>query len=149
MKIEVKDEVLKEYQISKEFSLKLEDGTELTVNKWERVNSWEYDNDLDWKFDDKSKKIFDKFSEEQQEEIYKFIGNLKLQGDKKNSISEKNYQAIATAIWRSGFIKDKNKIRRQAKADILRLTAICLATELKQDDPNFNREKFMEACRLE
>lgn len=76
MKIEIKDEILKGYRISKDFVLELEDGTELTVNKYAFEDDIETDNDYD--FDDKSKEIFDKLPEEQQDEITDFINAIKL-----------------------------------------------------------------------
>lgn len=76
MKIEIKDEILKGYRISKDFVLELEDGTELTVNKYVFEDDIETDNDYD--FDDKSKEIFDKLPEEQQDEITDFINAIKL-----------------------------------------------------------------------
>jgi len=61
-------------------------------------------------------------------------------------MTKKDYVLIATAIWRAGFIKDKNKTRQQAKSDALRLAAINLAADLKQDNPRFDRSVFMEKC---
>jgi len=63
-------------------------------------------------------------------------------------MTKKDYKLIATAIWRAGYLEDKNKIRQQAKMDARRLIAINIATDLKQDNPRFNRDKFMEACGL-
>lgn len=31
------------------------------------------------------------------------------------SMSKKDYQAIASAIWRSNFIEDKNKVKQEAR----------------------------------
>jgi len=63
-------------------------------------------------------------------------------------MTKKDYELIATSIWRAGFIEDKNKIRQKAKEDIRRLIAINIATDLKHDNPDFNREKFMAECYL-
>lgn len=76
MKIEIKDEILKGYRISKDFVLELEDGTELIVNKYAYEDNIETNSDYD--FDDKSKEIFDKLPEEQQDEITDFINEIKL-----------------------------------------------------------------------
>ena len=61
-------------------------------------------------------------------------------------MTKKDYELIAGAIWRSGFIKDKNKIRQEAKERVRHLIAIDLSSSLANDNPRFNREKFMSAC---
>lgn len=61
-------------------------------------------------------------------------------------MTKKDYVLIATSIWRSGYIPDKNKVRQQAKEGMRRLIAIDLATSLKGENPRFDRVKFMEAC---
>lgn len=63
-------------------------------------------------------------------------------------MNQKEYELIARSIWRSGFIKDKNKIRQKAKEDMRRLIAIDLAASMAHEYKSFDREKFMEACRL-
>jgi len=61
-------------------------------------------------------------------------------------MTKQDYELIATAIWRAGFIKDKNKIRQEAKEDLKRLIVINLAVELKKDNPSFDNLKFSIAC---
>lgn len=61
-------------------------------------------------------------------------------------MTKKDYILIATSIWRSGYLTDRNKIRQEAKEKMRRLIAIDLASELKNDNPKFDREKFMETC---
>jgi hypothetical protein len=63
-------------------------------------------------------------------------------------MTKKDYIIIARSIWRSGFIQDKNQVRQKAKEDMRRLIAIDLASEMAQDNPRFDRVKFMEACRV-
>lgn len=63
-------------------------------------------------------------------------------------MTKKDYIIIARSIWRSGYIKDKNKVRQEAKESMRRLIAIDLATEMKQDNIRFDRARFMEACGL-
>lgn len=63
-------------------------------------------------------------------------------------MTKKDHIRIARSIWRSGFVQDKNKVRQEAKESMRRLIAIDLATELQQDNPLFDRDRFMEACRL-
>lgn len=46
-------------------------------------------------------------------------------------------EAISTAIWRAGFVKDGNKVRQQAKESALRLAAINIAVELGIDVDDF------------
>lgn len=55
---------------------------------------------------------------------------------------------IAESIWRSGFIKDKNKVRQQAKEDMRRLIANDLAGSLKNENKNFNKDKFLSNCGI-
>ena len=63
-------------------------------------------------------------------------------------MTKKDYIIIAKSVWRSGFIKDKDKNRQKAKEDTRRLIAIDLSSELKDDNPRFDREKFLTACGL-
>jgi len=63
-------------------------------------------------------------------------------------MTKKDYELIATAVWRAGFITDKNKVREQAKKDRARLIAINLATDLKRDNERFDEDRFMSACGL-
>ena len=63
-------------------------------------------------------------------------------------MTKKDYIIIASAIWRSGMIKDKNKVRQQAREDMRRLIAHDLCGELKGDNPRFDADKFLEACNV-
>ena len=63
-------------------------------------------------------------------------------------MTKKDYIIIASAIWRSGMIKDKNKVRQQAREDMRRLIAHGLCGELKGDNPRFDADKFLEACNV-
>lgn len=63
-------------------------------------------------------------------------------------MTKKDYELIAMSIWRSGFIIDKNKVRQQAKQDIRRLIMNDLIAGLKNDNPNFDADKFMKACGI-
>jgi hypothetical protein len=62
-------------------------------------------------------------------------------------MNKQDYKIIAGAIWRSGFIKDKNKIKQQAKSDMQRLIVSNFIGEFKNND-DFNEEKFLQACGL-
>ena len=62
-------------------------------------------------------------------------------------MTKKDYNIIASAIWRSGYMRDMNKIRREAKEAMRSLIISNLISELKQDNPKFDAEKFTLACR--
>ena len=64
-------------------------------------------------------------------------------------MTKKDYVLIAMSIWRSGYTKDKNQVRNTAKENMRRLIAIDLASSLQNDNPLFNRQKFIEACGVE
>ncbi len=61
-------------------------------------------------------------------------------------MTKKDYELIAQSIWRSGYIKDKNKVRQQAKEEMRRLIAYDLASSLSNENPRFDRSEFYEAC---
>ena len=61
-------------------------------------------------------------------------------------MSKKDYNLIATAIWRAGVIGDKNQVRQQAKTDARRLIVNNLIADLKKENPRFDSEEFMKAC---
>lgn len=63
-------------------------------------------------------------------------------------MTNKEYNAITTAIWRSCFIKDKNKIRQAAKTSQAKSIAIGIAAELKQYNPKIDVDKFVKDCYL-
>ena len=63
-------------------------------------------------------------------------------------MTRKDYKLIAAALWRAGYLEDKNKIRQKAREDMRRLIAINLATDLKEENPRFDRSRFMEAAGL-
>jgi hypothetical protein len=70
-----------------------------------------------------------------------------LKNDKKN-MTQKDYERVSKAIWRAGFIKDKNKVRQQAKTEITRLIVSNLIGEFKEQNTQFNEEEFLKECRL-
>lgn len=57
-----------------------------------------------------------------------------------------NYEFISSAIWRSGYIKDKNKLRQEAKESITRLIVFNLVSELQRIDKDFDAETFKNNC---
>lgn len=57
----------------------------------------------------------------------------------------KDYKLIAMAVWRSGFVEDKNQVRQQAREKMRRLIVHDLAGSLVRY-PDFDQEKFLEAC---
>lgn len=63
-------------------------------------------------------------------------------------MKNKDYNLIAESIWRSGFIKDRNKIRQEAKEKIRRLIAVDLASSLKNENIHFDELKFYKACGI-
>ena len=63
-------------------------------------------------------------------------------------MTRKDYQLIAESIHRSGMIEDKNKIRQQGAENMRRLIACDLIGSLKHDNPNFNEDKFLQACGI-
>jgi len=63
-------------------------------------------------------------------------------------MSKKDYNLIATAIWRAGVIGDKNQVRQQAKTDARRLIVNNLIADLKKENPRFDSKKFLKACGL-
>jgi hypothetical protein len=62
--------------------------------------------------------------------------------------NQKLYELIAESIWRSGFLEDKNKIRQAAKEQMRDLIATDIAASLKNTDPNFDKDAFMNACNV-
>lgn len=64
-------------------------------------------------------------------------------------MTRQDYVLIAESIWRSGFIKDKNKVRQGAREKMRRLIAIDIASNLQAENPRFDKFKFYEACRIE
>lgn len=56
---------------------------------------------------------------------------------------------IATAIWRSGYMKDKNKVRQKAKEDMRRLIAFNIASSLQGIVPAYKIKVFLEGCNLD
>ena len=61
-------------------------------------------------------------------------------------MTTKDYKIIATAIWRAGYVPDKNKVKQEAKEAQRRLITINLAVDLRQDNPRFDSLKFSKAC---
>lgn len=66
----------------------------------------------------------------------------------KNNKDMNKYEIITGAIFRSGFIKDKNKVRQQAKESMRNLIASDFVGSLKNIDPNFDEVSFLKACGL-
>ena len=60
-----------------------------------------------------------------------------------------DYKLIAQSIWRSGYIKDKNKVRQQAKEKMRHLIAVDIASSLKNENPRFDQSKFYKACGID
>ena len=63
-------------------------------------------------------------------------------------MSKKDYELIAQSIWRASYIADKNKIRQEAREKMRSLIAIDLASSLENDNPLFDKRKFLEACNV-
>lgn len=68
--------------------------------------------------------------------------------DKNKNMTKKDYKIIAESIWRSGYIKDKNKVKQQAKEKMRCLIANDLTSSLKADNPSFNKNIFLKACGI-
>lgn len=64
------------------------------------------------------------------------------------AMTRKDYELIAQVIWRSGYIKDKNKIRQEAREQMRRLIVSDFIGSLKKDNPQFNPDKFLKACGM-
>ncbi len=63
-------------------------------------------------------------------------------------MTKKDYELIASAIWRSGFIKDKNKVEQKARESMRRLITYDLASSLANENPRFDKTKFYKACSI-
>jgi hypothetical protein len=75
--MEITNTFLNQYRISKDFTIQLDNGKEVNINKY--INEDEFNNDADWEFtDEESKKIYEELDEEQQDELYNFINEIKL-----------------------------------------------------------------------
>ncbi len=61
-------------------------------------------------------------------------------------MTKKDYELIATAIWRAGAVPSKNKAKQAEREAIRRLITINLAVELRQDNPRFDSAIFSKAC---
>ena len=61
-------------------------------------------------------------------------------------MDKKDHELIAAAIWRAGYIKDDSKVKQQAKEDARRLVATNIATDLEQENKEFDRDNFMKMC---
>jgi len=61
-------------------------------------------------------------------------------------MTKKDYELIAGALWRSGAIQDKNKVKQQAREDMRRLIFCDLCGTLQAENPRFNISLFSEAC---
>ena len=61
-------------------------------------------------------------------------------------MTKKDYELIASAIWRANFIKDKNATKRIAIEKFKNLLIAGLCSDLGADNPLFNADKFRKAC---
>ena len=64
------------------------------------------------------------------------------------SMTKKDYQIIAAAIYRTRMIQDldKNAVRKQAKRDAIHLLVTDLTASLAHDNDMFDKDKFLTAC---
>jgi hypothetical protein len=60
-------------------------------------------------------------------------------------MTKADYKLIAMSIWRSGFIKDKNQVRQQAKEAMRRLIVSDLIGSLRGNE-GFDENEFKAAC---
>lgn len=58
------------------------------------------------------------------------------------------YKIIADAIYRSGIIRDKNKVRQQGREAMRQLIANDLAGTIYGEDASFDRDEFLRACNV-
>lgn len=58
-------------------------------------------------------------------------------------MTNNDIEQVAKSIWRSGYIKDKNKVRQQAKEDMRRLIAGDFSANLPDKK---QKEVFMRMC---
>ena len=63
-------------------------------------------------------------------------------------MNKKDYELITGVIFRSGFIKDKNKTKQEARESILRLVVNDFIGCIKNDNKAFKEEKFKNACGI-
>jgi hypothetical protein len=59
------------------------------------------------------------------------------------------YNLVASALWRSGSamqIRDKNKVKQQARAEMLRLITTDLCASFAHEDDNFDEKAFLAVC---
>jgi len=56
-----------------------------------------------------------------------------------------NYKIIAESIWRSGYIKDKNKVRQEAREKMRRLIALDISSFIEDEK---ERAEFLKNCSL-
>jgi len=73
MKIE--QEILNTYSINKDFDIELDNGEVITVNKY--IYESDNETDGDWNIID-GKEIYDKLTDDKQDEVDDFINNIKL-----------------------------------------------------------------------
>lgn len=67
-------------------------------------------------------------------------------------MTKKDYELIAGALWRSDRalqLKDKDKVKRAARTEMMRLIATDLCATLANDNPKFDRSRFLKACGIE
>lgn len=61
-------------------------------------------------------------------------------------MTKQDYKLIADSIWRSGFIKDKNKIKQEAREKMRRLITSDIVGGMKSEA---ERKEFFKACGVE
>ena len=76
MKIKIIEDIVVARRIERNFTINIKNGVDLKFAKW--IVEDEIENDADWEFDKDSQIIFDKLSEEEQENIEDFLLDLKV-----------------------------------------------------------------------
>ena len=62
-------------------------------------------------------------------------------------MTKKEFNLIAESIWRSGAIKDKNKIKQQAKESMRRLIVSGIIGTFRKYK-NFDEKEFINTCSI-
>lgn len=63
-------------------------------------------------------------------------------------LTKKDFQMIATVIWRAGYVADKNNIKQVAREKMRVLIASGFIGELKKSNPKFDESRFLKACGI-
>lgn len=66
-------------------------------------------------------------------------------------MTKKDYELIAGCIARTRMVNELegNSVKRQVRQACLRLVTIDLTATLAEENPLFNKQKFIKACGLE